>query len=635
MFTVDIDNRHKTPYIHRYGNTPFILWGDDNAYCDYLVQLYQRSTTHGAIVKTKADFISGQGLVIEGSLSHEKRSVLEKFMSSVNSFGLNAYHLLDRISLDMEVYGGFCLEVVWSPTSRNIKSIYYVDPSSIRVSRDLNGVYKSQRWTRQQSIYYLAMNHAYSLPQDAVFYDFYNPKKIQVADKLNAQDCRQVFFYRTHSPQNKPYPYPDYLCATTDIEADIEISNYDLNNVKTGWSAGTMVFIPGMIPSEDEKLQLERDLKAKIAGTDNAGQIVLAFGLDNTLEPKVISFRPNDLAEQYLNLKQRVIDNILIGHRVSSPMIFGIKTEGQLGGRSEMAMAYEQFQNTYVTSKQQQIELCFNDLFANVIDDKVSVKIIKNEPLGNDITDEVLIQYLPKDAIKEMAAKRYGIDLNLYKEPETVIEEGHLNPDDDEAILKEFEQLGEVDDTEDDELIYPDNYDNLEESERNLLKKSKFISITNNVQTVIDLFRENKDVELETISRALGMPIETTINFLNQAQKDNLFDFKTNTLKDGKIVVIPVMASLPQKLDPQDDEGAILEVRYKYTGPKDSRNRPFCASMMEMNKIYQRSEINALSTKLRYNVWLRRGGWYTDPNTGVSRPSCRHTWAQKLIKVKK
>ena len=38
-----------------------------------------------------------------------------------------------------------------------------------------------------------------------------------------------------------------------------------------------------------------------------------------------------------------------------------------------------------------------------------------------------------------------------------------------------------------------------------------------------------------------------------------------------------------------------LAVRYKYTGPQDSRNRDFCARLMKLNKIFRREDINSLS----------------------------------------
>ena len=68
-------------------------------------------------------------------------------------------------------------------------------------------------------------------------------------------------------------------------------------------------------------------------------------------------------------------------------------------------------------------------------------------------------------------------------------------------------------------------------------------------------------------------------------------------------------------------------LRYTYEGPKDERNRPFCAKMMELSltKVWSRADIERISERLGYSVWDRRGGWFTQPN-GEHRPYCRHTW---------
>jgi hypothetical protein len=76
-------------------------------------------------------------------------------------------------------------------------------------------------------------------------------------------------------------------------------------------------------------------------------------------------------------------------------------------------------------------------------------------------------------------------------------------------------------------------------------------------------------------------------------------------------------------------------IRYVYSGPEDDRNRPFCAKMMQLakTKIYSRSQIEAISERLGYSVWDRRGGWFTQPD-GIHRPYCRHEWKTLIVKKK-
>jgi hypothetical protein len=82
------------------------------------------------------------------------------------------------------------------------------------------------------------------------------------------------------------------------------------------------------------------------------------------------------------------------------------------------------------------------------------------------------------------------------------------------------------------------------------------------------------------------------------------------------------------------DELKKYEVRYKYQGPNDSKNRAFCKALLNLNKLYTRDEISKISSRVGRNVWTKRGGWYTKPGTDIHLPYCRHQWASILVKKK-
>ena len=75
-------------------------------------------------------------------------------------------------------------------------------------------------------------------------------------------------------------------------------------------------------------------------------------------------------------------------------------------------------------------------------------------------------------------------------------------------------------------------------------------------------------------------------------------------------------------------------IRYSYEGPRDDRNRPFCAKLLELDKFYSREDIEKISERVGYSVWDRRGGWWTQPD-GTHSPSCRHRWQTNVVLRKK
>jgi hypothetical protein len=76
-----------------------------------------------------------------------------------------------------------------------------------------------------------------------------------------------------------------------------------------------------------------------------------------------------------------------------------------------------------------------------------------------------------------------------------------------------------------------------------------------------------------------------------------------------------------------------VKIMYSYEGPEDSRNRPFCAQMMQLNSFYSRKDIETISERLGYSVFDRRGGFWMHKD-GTVTPYCRHRWQSNIV-VKK
>ena len=64
-------------------------------------------------------------------------------------------------------------------------------------------------------------------------------------------------------------------------------------------------------------------------------------------------------------------------------------------------------------------------------------------------------------------------------------------------------------------------------------------------------------------------------------------------------------------------------IRFKYVGPRDNKNRQFCADMLSKNRVYRQEDIDNLTDSVAnevfgfYNIFLWRGSF-----------NCRHTWVK-------
>jgi ribosomal protein S25 len=172
-----------------------------------------------------------------------------------------------------------------------------------------------------------------------------------------------------------------------------------------------------------------------------------------------------------------------------------------------------------------------------------------------------------------------------------------------------------------------------------------FADINQLESDILDQIAKQKDITPEVLSEVLDENIDTINTVLKDLEERNII--KTSTEKIGKGINSNIIISreLVQPLSktvgdvkPQTTE---ILVRYSYdwkTGfdNSDKKNsRPFCVALLDANKLYSRSDIEAMSSRLGYSVWDRRGEWYTLPGTNISRPSCRHIWASKVVRRRK
>ena len=130
------------------------------------------------------------------------------------------------------------------------------------------------------------------------------------------------------------------------------------------------------------------------------------------------------------------------------------------------------------------------------------------------------------------------------------------------------------------------------------------------------------------IAKATDLTLAQVDNTINKLKEDSVLSlvegaWSINDKRPSKALVNRIA-----------DEIKKIEVKYKYTGPKDSKNREFCAALLQLNRLYTRKEIDTISKRVDRNVWTKRGGWQTVKGTDIHLPFCRHTWSSILTKKK-
>lgn len=571
IYSVDLSVYNRPSFAEGYTNGKrWINRGIDNLFPIYLIDLYNQGNTHGAIVDGKISYGVGRGLFI----NPEKANMLEvakamQFLKRPNPFE-SWDALVKKTWTNFEIHNSYAFEILRNQFGKPIE-VYNIDIDRIAEDRNDSSVY----------LYSLDWETKYSTPTNRQ--TNFNPKILELPkyDSKVIHD-RCVLVHYEPRPGMKHYSLPPYINALEAIEEEIEIAQFHLNNVKNGFVGGTMVNFLNGNATDAEKDQIEKRFNAKFAN-GNGSKILYNFADGKDQAAEVLPLQPNTLDKQFELRAKAVPENIIIGHRAVSGMLFGIKTEGQLGGRTEILESYELFKETYVKPRQDTVLSSVNKIF-ELFGFSPIVEVKELKPLANilPLTESIIAQIVPKQVLLDYVTEMYGLNI-----PETV-QPVKLS----ESKPFYFDTVGE-------------SADNYEEIECHDVEFGKDLS---------PIFKYN---EVEFIKLAEG-------------------DEKTTGTTGGNI----------PKIEPKTPKLSPLVIKYRYGLRPDapalqSESRDFCQKMMSLNKLYSKQDIEGMKNDMdnfdiinNSNVWLYRGGWYRDPNKEVAVPFCRHIWNQVLVRQK-
>jgi hypothetical protein len=640
----------------------YMEFGYHNDYPKYLLDLYNKSAKHNAIVKGKVNYITGNGWK-----ATEPDPVAESFIKKPNQYESLA-DLTRKVSTDIEVFGGAYLEVIWSAAGGQLYSVGHIDYTKIRTNKDNTQFWFKNDWQDRK--------------EEAVVINAFNSQLRQ---------GRQILYMKEYRPGLETYSLPGYMGALNYIESDIEVSKHVLGNAQTGFSASKMVTFPNGEPTPDEKRNIERRFSDRFTGADGK-KLILSFVDRTDQKPIVDDLGQSDLTkEDFANVDTLIQTNIFAGHQIVSPMLFGIKTEGQLGGTTELQSAFEIFKNTYANDKQRFIESVFNEL-ATIKGATSEIVIIPVEPISFQLTEAALLQIAPKEYLLEKA----GIDLSKYAPVDGNtgnLVASHANVNESlknltgrqyqqlMRVVRQFSQgkitkqqasvmlsgglglseaeintmLGVDDDPETEDQFNEQGNEAVKIFEEygeqreffNIFRDKPVYSsfeafvIDNSIdgasdKKILELIKKDPLIPAAVLAKVIGKEIDFVYDRLQHLQdigaivKDEVTQARTLTKPINEIIDEPLRTT--------------IEVRYSYEWkkvvPQGQRNtaahpsRPFCARLMQLDRLYTRREIEAISARLGYSVFDRGGGWWTRPS-GYHSPSCRHEWRANVVVKKK
>lgn len=310
---------------------PYLNYGLNNQFPNYLWELYLRSAILQSIINGTADYVGGDGI------NYADNPTIQRLKEEANKDGETLDDIIKKITIDYLIFGGFAMQIIYNKL-QEISEIYWLDFRNCRRDKDGEKVYYSDDWVK----------HA----NDYITYDIYNPDK---------KKGTSVYYFNGHITRGI-YPIPKYNGALSALETSTEISKFHLNSILNNFSGNFIINFNNGQPSQDVQEEIERKVKNKFAGADNAGKFLIAFNDSKENGVSVERIQDDNFDKKYESLRTDTYKEIFVAFR-AIPQLFGYSLEGTAFNKQEFTEAFELYNKTTVQPIQKDLKRTFNKIF--------------------------------------------------------------------------------------------------------------------------------------------------------------------------------------------------------------------------------------------------------------------------------
>lgn len=430
---------YTTPVIQESKRDAWVDYGEDNQYYSFLLDRYTNSTTNSAIINNISRLIYGRGLsAVDAS---RKPNEYAQAMALFNK------ECLRKIALDRKMLGQFAIQVHYNDKHDRILKAYHIPVNLLRAEKcnkdgEIEAYYYSDDWTDVKK---------------------YVPKRIPAYGY--SKEKIEILFSKPYAVGMKYYAYPDYQGAVPYALLEEEIADYLINEVQNGFSGTKIVNFNNGTPTEEQQSIISNKVLSKLTGSKGQ-KVIVAFNDNMDTRTTVDDLPLNDAPEHYTYLSEECMRKIMLGHNVTSPLLFGIAgANGFSSNADELQNSFILFNNMVIKPLQDEILEALDTILAfNGISLNLFFKTLK--PL--EFTD------LENAQNQEQVAEETGTELSSHH---------HVSADVADALIELGEEPAEnwllIDE-------FPVDYDN-DDAENELLskepKKSLFSKLVELVST--------------------------------------------------------------------------------------------------------------------------------------------------------
>lgn len=318
----------------------WVAYGEDNNYYAFLIDSYLQSATNNAAIKSISDNIYGEGICIEGKEKDSKEvKELRQFIGT---------RCLRKIILERKMLGQAAMQVIYNKAGNDRKvvkvkhfPIHTLRPEKMDSEGVINNYYYHPRWSEKKRSDVLKKIPAFNTSKEKI----------------------EIYIVKPYLSSYEYFSPVDYSGALPYVELENEIADYLLNETKNSFSGTKVINFNNGIPDNEARDMITRDVKQKLTGS-RGQKVIVAFNENAESKTTVEDISLNDAPAHYEYLANEAMHKILVGHRITSPMLLGIKDSGNglASNADEIKNASQLFQSTVIGNYQDELIDCLSEI---------------------------------------------------------------------------------------------------------------------------------------------------------------------------------------------------------------------------------------------------------------------------------
>lgn len=565
------------PEIKEVSGKKWVLNGDKNQFYYDIIDAYNGSPTNSAIIDSYSQFIYGKGLTSKDKF--KQPSQWANIVSMISKKDLR------KICKDFEMFGEASFEIKY--LDNKIVKLFHlpkqcVAPEIANEEGEIEGYYFS--------------------------YDFRNTNKYKpvrfdafgYGEQMKGERS-EIFVIHDYQVGQFYYANPSYVSGLPYATLEAEIANYCVNHIQNGLSFGHIINMnTGVQMSEDEIRQNTAEIRKHLTGSTNAGKFFLNWNDNKDTEITISPLEVSDAHSQYQFLSSEARQQIMTSHKLTSPMLVGVKeASGFSSNAEEIAVAFEELIEKVIKPKQEIICDALEDVFS------INNLTIQLEFLNLNASD--VVEQQATDLVDSKVSYN-GAQISSAIDIIAKVKEGILTQEQAIVFLVQFLTLP-VDVATAMFTNQPAPIQSLSLQCSNHSKEDEIIF--NQIADALIELGEDEDLE--------------NYELIDTRTQEGLPEITELTLK-----LASVPTSFPNVTSEQDND--LFKIRYQYAPLNASANsREFCRKMVSAKKVYRKEDILFASENPQINPGLGAGGADTYNlflyKGGVN---CQHFWQRKI-----